>query len=88
MITINRLRLRARHALLLWQAQRLLARANRRQALRAAGLNPRAGYDELASVPFISVMVLAVVVLLVDVGDHWPAVTEVVNAFTALVVGA
>lgn len=94
MMTVNRLRLRARTALHTWQAKRLIARVNSRQAAARAnpGLDPRAGYDELTSVPFLATMALAALALWTDVGDYWPEVTAQAvawaKAISALVVGA
>lgn len=70
MITMNRLRGRARYALHCWQARRLLARINRRQAMGQRPAEP--GYDELSNPVFLGVMALAVAVLIVDVADAWP----------------
>jgi len=79
MITLNRLCLRARRELLLWQASRLLARINRRQSRVR-----RPGYDELSSPAFIGVMLLAVLVLVVDVADAWPQLEAAVLALASL----
>lgn len=86
MITINRLRLRAGHKLHLWQARRLLARINRRQANAARPASP--GYDELSNPVFIGVMALALVVLVMDVADAWPQVEAAVLALASLALTA
>jgi hypothetical protein len=84
MITANRIHLRARRALHQWQARRLLARINRRQA--RAQLDLKAGYDELKSPVFIAVMVLAVLVLVVDISDAWPRVDSAVASLITIAV--
>lgn len=83
MITMNRLHGRARFALHKWQARRLLARINRRQALGRR--LPEPGYDELSNPVFLGVMALAVVVLVVDVGDYWPRVDGLLVALATAV---
>lgn len=81
MMTINRLRQRARHGWRLAQARRLIAQVNRRHAQRQRVPNP--GYDELRSPLFLTVLVAAVLVLVLDVGDHWPAVMAYLATFAA-----
>lgn len=72
MITMNRLRGRARCALHKWQARRLLARINRRQAMGRR--LPEPGYDELSNPVFLGVMAAAAAVLVIDIADAWPRV--------------
>lgn len=80
MTVTKRLRLRARRALHQHQAKRLIARANRllvssrlkQQPLPT--LNNNAGFDELRSPVFLSVMAAAVVVLFLDIGGYMPLV--------------
>lgn len=69
MITINRIRLRARRAMQQWQTRRLFARANRLLARSSRTANP--GHDELSSPLFLGVMALAALVLALDVLDAW-----------------
>ncbi len=83
MITMNRLRGRARFALHKWQARQLLARINRRQALGRRP--PRPGYDELSNPVFLGVMALAVAVLVVDIADAWPRVDGLLVALATAV---
>lgn len=80
MTVTKRLRLRARRALHQYQAKRLIARANRMLATERLKKRPlpqlsnNAGYDELSNPVFIAVMCVALVVLLIDLGDMWPQV--------------
>ncbi len=72
MITFKRMRARARHAWRLAQARLVIAQVERRQAQRQRAPNP--GYDELRCPWFVGVMLLALLVLVIDVPDHWPVV--------------
>lgn len=83
MITINRLRNRAGFALHKWQARRLLARINRRQAMAERPANP--GYDELRCPYFLGTMALAVIVLLVDELDGWASVETMLAGLVAAI---
>ena len=69
MITFNRIRQRARGAVINWQFRLAVAQADRLLARHKRAPNP--GYDELRSPVFLTVMALAVLVLVVDVSDAW-----------------
>jgi hypothetical protein len=80
MTNMKRLRLRARSALHKHQAKRLIARANRLLVESRLKQRPlptlsnNAGFDELRSPVFLSVMAAAVIVLFLDLGGYLPQV--------------
>jgi hypothetical protein len=80
-ITLNRMRLHARHAWYLAQARLLIAQVNRRQAQRRRLPNP--GYDELSCPWFVGVMFAAILVLSIDMGDKWPEVIAFILSATS-----
>jgi hypothetical protein len=81
--TMMRIAMRVQQAWHMAQAWLLLMQANRRTKRRHRLPSP--GYDELRSPAFIVVMLAAVVVLAIDMGDAWPAVIALLRV---AVVGA
>lgn len=71
---LRALQRRLRAAWYLAQARMLIAGVNRRQAARQRLRQPCPGYDELRSPWFLGTMILAFLVLVIDIGDHWGAV--------------
>lgn len=71
MMRAAEIRRRMRAGWHLAQARVLIGRVNRRHAARQRLRQPSPGYDELRSPWFIVTMLLAFLVLVIDIGDHW-----------------